>query len=163
MSRFVQFKFQVWVQAPEPLVQAQFSDLAHQIQARVHPQAPARIVSQSFKRARFQKARRVWRWWIRQEVWAREHEPDGTLLDTQLEGSRRGTFVAYRFTSSSVGGEPGTVVDVEARIPLSPWAGRWGQAWVRWRVLQWLELEALQNKRDIELYGYQPAKQRKAA
>jgi hypothetical protein len=163
MPRFVQFIFQVWIQAPEPLVQAQFSDLNHQIEARVHPQAPIRIVSQSFKRARYLKARRVGRWWIRQEEWAREHEPDGTVLDTQLKGRRRGTFVAYRFTSSSVGGEPGTMVDVEARIPTSPWAGAWSKAWVRWRALQWLELEVLQNKRDIELYGYQPAPQREAA
>jgi len=152
MTRFAEARHEEWIAAPVATVRAQFIDLQHHIDARVHPSLQFTILSQGARRARFTQEVRLLG--IRQrDVFEREIEPDGSIVDTSIEGFNKGGSIVVAFRSQARGSVSGTGVTIVVRLPL-PTALAWLRPLLAWQVRREVIAAALQDKADIELRGY---------
>lgn len=156
MTRFVEVSHQEWIAAPADVVRAQFADLQHHIDAKVHPSLRFEILEQQRRRARFVQEVRLLG--LRQrDVFEREIADDGaTMVDTSVEGFNRGGSIRFDFTPGTPGGRPATRVDVTIRLPVPRGLG-WASRLLEGQVRRELLAAVAQDKHDIEVRGYRPA------
>jgi hypothetical protein len=160
MSRFVEVEHQEWIAAPVDTMRSQFADLQHHIAADVHPKLRFEIVSQQANRTRY--VQEVKLLGIRQrDVFEREVAPDGSITDTSVEGFNKEGSLHFRFTPQSRGGRAGTCVDIAIRLPV-PGPLFWLSGLLKAQVRRELRAASLEDKRDIEVRGYQPRAQASA-
>ncbi len=156
MPGFVEVTHQEWIAAPEPLVRQQFADLQHHIATGVHSKVKFEVLSESFKRARFVREVRLLGRRMR-DVYVREFEPDGTMLDTAISGPNKGATLMFRFTSSSLASAVGTVVEINVRLPLPRFIGSLVKPLLRAQVRRAVQRAVAEDKFDLEIRGYVPA------
>lgn len=162
MQAFVQVSLQWWVAETEAVVRAQSADVRHHALHQVHPGLRLHLLHEGHGLCRFEQRRKGWLF-THVSVVLRESEPDGTLLDTVIQGADRGATLASRFTSSSVDAQVGTMVEQVWRRPLPWWAGPLGGAFLRWQMLRQLRRWAEEDTFDLEVRGYIPLLFRQAA
>lgn len=155
MPGFVEVTHQEWIAAAEPLVRQQFADLQHHIATGVHSRVKFEVLSESFKRARFVREVNLLGLHIR-DVYVREFEPDGTMLDTAIAGPNKGATMMFRFTSSSLASAVGTVVEINVRLPLPRFIGLLVKPLLRAQVRRAVQRAAAEDKFDLEIRGYMP-------
>ncbi len=162
MPGFVEVTHQEWIAAAEPLVRQQFADLQHHIATGVHSKVKFKLLSESFKRARFVRELR-WLGLHMRDVYVREFEPDGTMLDTAISGPNKGATLMFRFTSSSLASTVGTVVEINARLPLPRIIGPLVKPLWRAQLRRAVQRAAAEDKYDLEVRGYTPVQRPLAA
>jgi hypothetical protein len=156
MTRFAEVEHQEWIAAPVDTVRSQFADLQHHIAANVHPKLRFEIVSQGANRARYVQVKLLG---IRQrDVFERVVAPDGSITDTSVEGFNKEGSLNFRFKPENREGREGTCVDIAIRLPL-PGPLVWLRGLLKAQVRRELRAAALEDKRDIEVRGYQPRRQ----
>ena len=156
MTRFADICHDEWIAAPAARVRAQFADLRHHIDANVHPRLRLQILQQSAYRARYvQQVRWLGRW--RRDVFVREFEPGGDMLDTAIAGRNKGGSLHFTFTPELRDGRVGTGVRISARLPLPPWVGVLLRPLVEARVRRELRCATAEDKHDIESGRYATA------
>jgi len=158
MTEFVEVSHEEWFAAPVDTVRAQFADLQHHIEAGVHPRLRLQVLSQRGRFARYVQEVRLLG--IRQrDVFEREIAEDGAaMVDTSVEGFNRGGSLAFRFAPAARGGRDGTRVGVTIRLPVPRGLG-WARGLLAAQVRRELLAAVAEDKRDIEVRGYRPARQ----
>ncbi len=151
----VEVLMQHWVAAPEPWVRAHFLDLPRHEVPQVHPGLRMVVQALSYRRARYVLERKRWGRWQR-DAFVRETEPDGTVVDTCVEGPRRGASWSWHFMSSSLAQQPGTMVEVAVHCPLAGWAASWRAKGLKRRLRSELLRTLQENQFDLEKRGYRP-------
>jgi hypothetical protein len=92
---------------------------------------------------------------IRQrDVFLRTFEPDGTMLDTSVDGFNKGGSLHFTFRREARGALEGTEVAITIRLPLPPVVGPLIRPLLEAHVRRELRAAAAEDKRDIELGGY---------
>lgn len=120
----------------------------------MHPKLRFEIVTQGANRARY--VQEVKLLGIRQrDVFEREVAADGSITDTSVEGFNKDGSLGFRFKPQSRDGREGTCVDIVIRLPL-PGPLYWLRGLLKAQVRREVRAAALEDKRDIELRGYQP-------
>jgi hypothetical protein len=153
MPRFAEVIHHEWIAAPVATVRAQFADLHHHIDAGVHPKLRFEVLQHSAQRARYVQEVRLLG--IRQrDVFLRTFEPDGTMLDTSVEGFNKGGSLHFTFRSEARGVVEGTAVAITIRLPLPPVVGPLIRPLLEAHVRRELRAAAAEDKRDIEQGGY---------
>lgn len=165
MPRFVEVSHQEWIAAPRDRVRAQFADLQHHIDARVHPKLSFEVLQQGRESARYVQQVRLLG--LRQrDVFERRFEPDGRMVDTSVEGFNKGGSLAFDFRAESRGDREGTAVTITVRLPLPPLIGGLIRPLLAAQVRREVAAAAAEDKHDIEVRGYRaaaPARLRRAA
>ena len=157
MTRFTEVSHQEWIAAPVATVRAQFADLQHHIAADVHPKLRFEVLSQGPRRARYVQEVRLLG--IKQrDVFEREFEPDGTMVDTSVEGFNKGGSLSFRFTPVMRQGRDGTDVQVTIRLPIPPLLG-FLRPLLEAQVRRELLAAVGEDKHDIEVRGYPQVRQ----
>ena len=157
MTRHAEVSHQEWIAAPIAVVRAQFADLQHHIAANVHPKLRFDVISQGPRRARYVQEVRLLG--IKQrDVFEREFEPDGTMIDTSVEGFNQGGSLSFRFTSALREGRDGTQVQVTIRLPIPPLLG-FLRPLLEAQVRRELLAAVAEDKHDIEVRGYPQVRQ----
>jgi hypothetical protein len=156
MAGFADVTHREWIAAPPAQVQAQFADLEHHIRSNVHPKLRFEIVSQSHRRARFVQVVRLLGI-AQRDVFERVVQPDGSIVDTSVEGFNRGGTLRFAFAASSRQGVPGTVVTIDVRLPLPPLIGRFLRPLLMAQIRKAVRTAALEDKADLEQRGYLPS------
>lgn len=158
MPRFAEVCHHEWIAAPPLRVRAQFADLEHHINAQVHPKLRFEILQRSANRARYVQEVRLLGL-SQRDVFEREFEPDGTMLDTSIEGFNKGGSIVIRFDPQTRAEVAGTDVEITIRLPLPPLVGPLIRPLLQWQVRRELSAAAAEDKRDIEVgrYGIQAA------
>lgn len=157
MPRFAETSHDEWIAAPEALVRSQFADLEHHIAANVHPKLSFRILEQGPEGARFEQ--RVKLLGITQrDIFERRFTADGCMVDTSVEGFNRGGTLAFEFRPERRGVAEGTRVRITVRLPLPPLVGWLVRPLLRAQVRKEVAAAAAEDKRDLEVRGYRPAR-----
>ena len=155
MQRYAEVSHEEWFDAPPATVRAQFADLQHHIRTGVHPKLRFELLSQGQQRTRFVQEVRLLG--LRQrDVFEREFEADGTMLDTSVSGFNQGGTVRIRFMPQLKDGRSATLVEIRVRLPLPPVLGPLLAPLLRWQILREVRAAAAEDKQDIELRGYLP-------
>lgn len=153
MPRYAEVHHEQWIAAPAAIVRAQFADLDHHIQANVHPKLRFEVLARSPRSARFVQEVRLLG--IRQrDVFERQIEADGSIVDRSVEGFNRGGSLDFRFHSEARGGQAGTRVDITIRLPLPPVIGPLLRPLLESQVRKEVTAAALEDRADIEQRGY---------
>jgi hypothetical protein len=153
VTRYAEVVHDEWIAAPVETVRAQFADLDHHIRRNVHPALRFEVLERRVDGARFVQEVRLLG--VKQrDVFERSALPDGSLLDTSVEGFNRGGSLHFRFTGEREGDRPGTLVRITIRLPLPPMVGPLLRPFLESRVRREVRAAALQDKADIEGLGY---------
>ena len=156
MPQFAEVPHRIWIAAPVDTVRAQFADLHHHVAAQVHPKLRFEIMQVGPRRARF--VQEVKLLGIRQrDVFEREFDADGTMVDTSIEGFNKGGTLTFCFEPAREGGRDGTQVDITVRLPLPPLIGPLIRPLLERQVRKEVGAAALEDKHDIEVRGYRPS------
>jgi hypothetical protein len=154
MTRTVEVKHQIWIQAPVETVQSQFADLYHHIDTNVHPKLRFEVLAHEPRRARF--AQEVKLLGFRQrDVFDRTIGDDGSIHDVSVEGFNKGGSLDFAFRPVQSAGQDGTEVDITIRLPVPPLMG-WLAPLLEKQVRREVTQAALEDKYDVEQRGYQP-------
>ncbi len=160
MPATAEVHYPLWVAAPLPVVKAQFADLRHHIDARVHPKLQFRLLDDAAGRMRYEQKVRLLGI-VQRDVFERRIGED-TMVDTSVEGFNKGGSLAFRFTAQPCEGREGTLVEITVRLPMPPLMG-WLRPLLCAQVRREVHEAAQQDKRDIEVAGYRPAVEALAA
>jgi len=153
--RYAEVTHHEWIAAPLDTVRSQFADLQHHIATDVHPKLRFEVLQQNGKRARY--VQQVTLLGIRQrDVFVREFEPDGTMVDTSIEGFNKGGSLRFTFTPEARGGAAGTDVQIRIRLPLPPVVGALIRPLLVGQIRREVAAAAAEDKHDIEVRGYRP-------
>jgi len=154
MPKTVEVRYQFWIAAPPAVVQAQFADLNHHIDANVHPNLRFEVLAQEPRRARFiQKVKLLGMW--QKDLFERAIDDDGSIHDRSIDGFNKGGTLDFTFAPVEREGRAGTEVDFTIRLPTPPLLG-WLAPLLHKQVLHEAMTAAEQDKRDIE-GGYRPS------
>jgi len=156
MPRFAEVRHTQWFAAPAETVRAQFADLRHHIEARVHPELRFEILAQRAGYARYVQEVKLLGL-TQRDVFERGFDDDGTMIDTVVEGANRGGSLRFCFSPRQEQGRDGTQVDVFVRLPLPPVIGRLVRPLLEAQIKRAVSVAALEDKRDIEEQGYAPS------
>lgn len=155
MPRYAEVTHHEWIAAPLETVKSQFADLQHHIATGVHPKLRFEVLQQSGQRARY--TQEVTLLGIRQrDVFVREFEPDGTMVDTSIEGFNKGGSLRFSFRPETRSGAAGTDVRIEIRLPLPPLVGPLIRPLLVGQIRREVAAAAAEDKHDIEVRGYRP-------
>ncbi len=153
MTRFVDVRHEEWIGASPDLVRAQFADLQHHIEDRVHPRLALRRLPDGPHGLRYEQ--RVPRLGIpRRDVFERQFRPDGSMVDTSVDGASRGGSMAFRFRDEAALGRHGTLVRIDVHLPLPPLVGLLLKPLIAAQVRREVRESAAQDKADLETGGY---------
>lgn len=153
MTRYAEVVHEEWIAAPVETVRAQFADLDHHIRRNVHPALRFEVLERRTDGARF--AQEVRLLGVKQrDIFERRVAPDGSLLDTSVEGFNRGGSLRFRFAGEQRDDRPGTTVQITIRLPLPPVVGALLRPLLESHVRREVRAAALQDKADIEDRGY---------
>lgn len=156
MPRFVEVTHHEWIAAPLEIVRAQFADLHHHIATDVHPKLRFQVLQHSAQRARFTQEVKLLG--IRQrDVFVREFEPDGTMVDTSVEGFNKGGSLRISFSREVRPQGAGTDVAIVIRLPLPPVIGPLIRPLLEGQIRREVRAAAAEDKHDIEVRGYPAA------
>ncbi|MBI5276001.1 MAG: hypothetical protein HY854_06020 [Burkholderiales bacterium] len=148
MRRSVVVDHQLFIAAPVPVVQAQFADVQHHIDANVHPKLRFELLAQEPRRARFTQEVKLLG--MRQrDLIDRRIEDDGSILDESIDGFNKGAKLHFRFNPATEGGQPGTLVQIRISLQTPPLLGFLAPLLHKQAMQETVEA-ALQDKRDIE-------------
>lgn len=162
MPRFAEVSHEEWIAAGESSVRSQFADLRHHIEVGVHPKLQYRILEPGPGLGlggvvRYEQ--RVKLLGITQrDVFERRFTGDGRMVDTSVEGFNRGGSLSFRFTPERRGPVDGTRVDITIRLPLPPLVGPLLRPLLEVQVRKEVAAAAAEDKHDIEVRGYRPAR-----
>ena len=154
MTRTVEVKHRIWIEAPAQTVRTQFADLNHHIDTNVHPKLRFEVLAQEPGRARFTQEVKLLGMKQR-DVFDRVIDEDGSIHDRSIDGFNKGGTLDFGFVPLAEGGREGTAVDITVRLPTPPLLG-WLAPLLKAQVLREVTTAALQDKRDIE-GGYRPS------
>lgn len=177
MTPFAEVRHEEWIAAAVPRVRAQFADLQHHIDAKVHPKLEFRILppGDGAQRADLRAAgtsaetaagapvvaryeQRVRLLGITQrDVFERRFTADGRMVDTSVEGFNRGGSLSFTFEPERRDGTEGTLVQITIRLPLPPVVGALLRPLLQAQVRKEVAAAAAEDKHDIEVRGYRPA------
>lgn len=153
MPQFAEVTHQEWIAAAEDRVRRQFADLAHHIEANVHPKLSFKVLESGPRSARYEQ--RVKLLGITQrDVFERCFTADGRMVDTSVEGFNRGGSLSFRFVPEPRGAADGTRVDITIRLPLPPVIGPLVRPLLEAQVRKELAAAAAEDKYDLEVRGY---------
>lgn len=156
MPRHVEVTHQEWIAAPLDRVRAQFADLQHHIEARVHPKLSFEVLQQGRESARYVQQVRLLG--LRQrDVFERRFEAGGRMVDTSIEGFNKGGSLSFDFGTEARGGRDGTAVTITVRLPLPPLIGGLIRPLLAAQVRKEVAAAAAEDKHDIEVRGYRAA------
>jgi len=153
MPRFAEVKHTVWIAAPQDSVRRQFADLQHHIATTVHPKLRFEVVEQSARGARYVQYVKLLGL-TQRDVFVRSFPPDGSMVDTSVEGFNRGGSLRFQFRTEARQGAPGTAVDITIRLPLPPLVGVLLKPLLERQVRKEVTAAADEDKYDIEVRGY---------
>lgn len=153
MPRFAEVTHREWIAAPVSRVRAQFADLEHHIKAGAHPKLRFEILQRSANRARYVQQVKLLGL-SQRDVFVREFEPDGTMIDTSIEGFNKGGSIVVRFDPQTRAERAGTDVEITIRLPLPPLIGPLLRPLLQWQVRREVCAAAAEDKRDIEVGQY---------
>lgn len=155
MTHYVEVTHHEWIAAEPAVVRAQFADLQHHIATGVHPKLRLELLQRDGPRVRY--AQEVTLLGIRQrDVFVREFDPDGTMVDTSVEGFNRGGSLRFRFRPETHAGIAGTDVCIEISLPLPPLVGPLVRPLLASQIRREVAAAAAEDKHDIEVRGYRP-------
>jgi hypothetical protein len=149
MPRFAEVKHTVWIAAPQERVRHQFADLQHHIATTVHPKLRFEVIEQSARGARFVQYVKLLGF-TQRDVFVRAFPPDGSMVDTSVEGFNRGGSLRFVFRPDGAG----TAVDITIRLPLPPFVGALLKPLLERQVRKEVSAAADEDKYDIEVRGY---------
>jgi hypothetical protein len=156
MTRFAEVTHEEWIAAPLITVRAQFADLEHHIATNVHPKLRFEVLAQDACSARFVQEVRLLG--IRQrDVFVREIDADGAMVDTSVEGFNRGGTLRFRFAAESRDGREGTRVALTVRLPLPPLVGALVRPLLERQIRREVAGAIAEDKYDLEVRGYPAA------
>lgn len=162
MTRFAEVIHREWIAAPIDTVRAQFADLDHHIERNVHPKLRFEVLQRRARGARFVQEVRLLG--IRQrDVFERSIEPDGSIEDRAVEGFNRGGSLSFRFSPKTFEGRAGAEVEIVIRLPLPPVVGALVRPLLEAQIRKEVRAASLEDKRDIESFGYPVARRAMAA
>lgn len=154
MSRTVEVKHRIWIQAPVETVQSQFADLYHHIDTNVHPKLRFEVLAHEPRRARFTQVVKLLGF-SQRDVFDRTIADDGSIHDVSVEGFNKGGSLDFAFASRQSSGHDGTEVDITIRLPVPPLMG-WLAPLLEKQVRREVTQAALEDKYDVEQRGYTP-------
>jgi hypothetical protein len=157
MAAFAEVRHEEWIAAPIEQVRAQFADLDHHIQNQVHPKLRFEVQERGPHRARYLQEVRLLG--IRQrDVFERRIAPDGSIVDTSVEGFNAGGSISAWFAPREQAGRAGTAVTLTVRLPLPPLVGALVRPLLERQVARELRAAAAEDKHDLEVRGYPAAR-----
>lgn len=193
MTQFAEVRHEEWIAAAVPRVRAQFADLQHHIDTKVHPKLEFRIlppdaggrgagpgaagavaavaavaavdaVAADGAPVAARYEQRVRLLGITQrDVFERRFTADGGMVDTSVEGFNRGGSLRFGFEPERRDGAEGTLVHITIRLPLPPLVGPLLRPLLEAQVRKEVAAAAAEDKHDIEVRGYRPASVRDTA
>jgi hypothetical protein len=134
-------------------VRSQFADLAHHIDAAVHPKLSLKILEQGPRSARYEQKVKLLGI-TQRDIFERRFTDDGLMVDTSVEGFNRGGSLTFAFNPERRGAAEGTRVRITIRLPLPPLVGPLVRPLLQAQVRKELAAAAAQDKIDLEVRGY---------
>lgn len=157
MSTFLEMRHDVWIDAPRDLVRDHFADLDHHVETGVHPEIGLRRLDPDERgRTRFEQVVRLLGR-RRRDVFERRHLPDGSIVDTSVEGAHRGGTVTVAFEREAREGRLGTLVMIDLRLPLPPVVGPVLRPMAAAQLRRLLQRAGEEDRRDLESGRYADA------
>ena len=156
MPRFAEVIHLESIVAPVETVHAQFADLDHHIQRKVHPGLRFELIQHKSHGSRF--LQEMWLLGNRQrDIFERGVAGDDSMEDRSVEGSNRRWSLSFRFAPAPASNQAGTRMQITVRLQMPPVVGALVRPLFEALVRREVRAAALEDVRDMESVGYQAA------